>query len=363
MEKIYVFGRGDYFKNKSKQFLERFQIVGFLDNAVCEDLVDDTYDIPVYNPKRISELDNYDIFCVATDFFGMWKQLTELGVDSSRIRFGAEIQPQQSGIEQAAFANGERLRAEAGELVYTCAGKEYRITCLDELKGVLRMKAKENNCDIDLIRKLHDTPISRTFGSERGKAVDRYFIESFLQTHANDVKGTVMEVLNNQYTMMYGKKRVEKSIVCHVLGWGKNAVKVNFETGEGIVDNSVDCLICTQTLQYIFDLPRAIQNIYKVLKPGGVALITVPGIKPLCEYDSNLWGEYWSFTADSVDKLCNTVADKEHYEVRQYGNSKVAVAYLYGLCIEEIEQKDLDYYDEQYPFIVGARIVKSECHS
>lgn len=167
-----------------------------------------------------------------------------------------------------------------------------------------------------------------------------------------------MEVANNNYTLMFGGQRVEKSIISHVMGWGKDAIKVNFETGEGIVENSIDCLICTQTLQYIFDLPQAMKNIYKALKPNGVALITVPGIKPLCEYDSNLWGEYWSFTVKSMDRLCNSIIDKSNYLVKQYGNSKVAVAYLYGVCVEEIDIKDLEYYDEQYPFIITARIKK-----
>ena len=167
-----------------------------------------------------------------------------------------------------------------------------------------------------------------------------------------------MEVANNNYTIKFGKDNVTKSIICHVMGWGKDAIKVNFETGEGVRDEMTDCLICTQTLQYIFDLKTAMENIYRMLKPGGVALITVPGIKPLCEYDNNQWGEHWSFTEKSMDKLCSLVCSKENYEVKQYGNVKSATAYLYGVCLEDIDEEELEVSDSQFPFIISARIRK-----
>lgn len=358
MEEILIFGRGDYFKKKEQELFKRYHVIGFLDNAVCDEIMDNDYCIPIYNPKKVDKIASYDIYCISADIFGMWKQLKELGVEDDRIHFGVEIEPLQPGMEEAAFSNGEKLSSEGDHLSYICHGINYKVTCLDELKEVLREHAKNEFEDISLIKNLSITPVSRIFGSERGKAVDRYYIEKFLNVYSNDIRGTVMEVANNKYTTMFGGVNVEKSIVCHVLGLGNNSIKVNFETGEGIIENSVDCLICTQTLQYIFDLKEAILNIYKVLRSKGVALITVPGIKPLCEYDSNLWGEYWSFTRDSVDRLCNSLGSNVDYEVGLYGNCKAATAYLYGICLEEMNQIDLDFCDSQYPFIITARIVK-----
>lgn len=37
-------------------------------------------------------------------------------------------------------------------------------------------------------------PVSRTFGFDRGKPVDRWYIERFLAAHADDVRGRVLEV-------------------------------------------------------------------------------------------------------------------------------------------------------------------------
>lgn len=360
MEKIFIFGRGEYLKNKYRTFRENYQIEGFLDNAVERDMEDELYHLPVYNPSKVSVLPAYPVYCVASDFFGMWRQLKELGVEDDRIRFGASISPQQSGLEKIAFSKGESLKSKGQKLVYIDEGIEYGLDSMNELKSIIRNKVKQNSADVSTVGKLSNIPVSRIFGSDRGKAVDRYYIEKFLDLYSDDIKGTVMEIANNQYTLKYGGDKVDKSVVSHVMGWGRNAIKVNFETGEGVVENSVDCLICTQTLQYIFDLNKAIHNIYKILKPGGTALITVPGIKPLCEYDDNQWGEYWSFTSRSIDRLCSQVCDRDSYRVAQYGNVKAAAAYLYGVCVEDICTQDLEYHDQQFPFLIAARIRKKD---
>src|ERR1044071_8394248 len=55
------------------------------------------------------------------------------------------------------------------------------------------------------------TPVSQIFGAERGRCVDRYYIENFLDRHAADIHGRVLEVANNSYTTRFGGDRVLKS--------------------------------------------------------------------------------------------------------------------------------------------------------
>src|SRR4029079_6281561 len=64
-----------------------------------------------------------------------------------------------------------------------------------------------------------------------------------------------------------------------------------------------DCFICTQTLQYVFDLPAAVATVHRMLKPGGAWLLTVPGISQISPYDCDRWGEHWRFTRQSVERL------------------------------------------------------------
>ncbi len=38
------------------------------------------------------------------------------------------------------------------------------------------------------------TPISDVWGLDRGRPLDRYYIESFLERHRGDIRGRVLEV-------------------------------------------------------------------------------------------------------------------------------------------------------------------------
>ena len=52
------------------------------------------------------------------------------------------------------------------------------------------------------------TPISSKFGMDRGLPIDRYYIEAFLEAHAGDIRGRVLELGDDDYTRRYGRERV-----------------------------------------------------------------------------------------------------------------------------------------------------------
>ena len=202
------------------------------------------------------------------------------------------------------------------------------------------------------IKSLPINPVSRRYGREHGTPIDRYYIEKFLDEHKRCIRGTVAEFADDAYTKRFGQK-VMKSIILHVNGWGENVIKADLVTGEGISESMVDCLICTQTIQFIFELESAIKNIYRLLKKDGVALITAHGIAQISLYDYRNWGEYWRFTKMAFQKLIDANCEGAEYEVSSYGNVKSCVSALYGMCIEDMDENDLTYDDEQYPFILG----------
>ena len=216
---------------------------------------------------------------------------------------------------------------------------------------------------IDAIRicECGNRPINNRFGRDLGTPIDRIYIENFLEKNRTDIFGSVMEIESDDYIKRFGGENVENGIILHVKGWGKgNVIKGDFETGEGLEKNMVDCLICTQTLQYIYKLKEAVKNIHKILKPDGVALITVPGVKSLSIYHDSMWGEYWSFTKKSIFKMFGEVFGEENVVVDSYGNVKTATAYLYGLSAEMLNIQDFEYNDYNVPFIVTARVKKCQ---
>lgn len=190
------------------------------------------------------------------------------------------------------------------------------------------------------------------------KAIDRFYIEKFLEKNRSDIKGDVLEIADNEYTLKYGGNQVSTSYILHVNGWGKNAIKGNLETGEGLVGSRFDSLIITQTLMFIYDLKSTVANIYKIMKENGVALITVAGISQISRYDADNWGSYWGFHEDSLGKLFTPLFGKENVEICTYGNAKTAIAMLYGLCYEELKEEDFLTQDRDYPLILTVRLRK-----
>ena len=208
------------------------------------------------------------------------------------------------------------------------------------------------------------TPISRVFGLNRGQSIDRYYIERFLNTHALEIHGHVLEIADNKYTCKFGGSHVTKSDVLHVLENNPQATIVaDLTHADNISTNTFDCIICTQTLQFIYDVRSAICTLNRILKPGGILLVTVPGISQISQYDMDRWGEYWRFTTLSAKYLFEEIFGKSNVSVQAYGNVLVASSFLYGLAAEELTLKELNYNDQDYEMLISIRAVKSARHS
>jgi len=208
------------------------------------------------------------------------------------------------------------------------------------------------------------TPVSQIFGAERGRCVDRYYIENFLARHAADIRGRVLEVANNSYTTQYGGDRVVKSDVLYVEeGNPRATIVADLTAADAISGEFFDCIILTQTLQFIYELRPALATLHRVLKPGGVLLITAPGISQISRYDMDRWGDYWRFTSLSMKRLLGEVFSAPNIEVESHGNVLAAGAFLQGLASEELRREELDYRDANYELLIAARAVKGAANS
>ena len=70
-----------------------------------------------------------------------------------------------------------------------------------------------------------------------------------------------------------------------------------------IPDDSFDCAIVTQTLQFVYDVRAAFATLHRILAPGGVLLATVPGLTKISPPEDEEWGEWWHYTSRSAKRL------------------------------------------------------------
>ena len=204
------------------------------------------------------------------------------------------------------------------------------------------------------------TPVSRIFGLDRGQCIDRYYIEEFLDHHADDIRGHVLEIGDDTYTRKFGGERLTKSSVLHVWNDNPKATIVADLTGEEghIPSNTFDCIICIQTLQCIYDVRAAVQTLYRILKPGGVVLATFSGISQISRYDMDRWGEYWRFTTLSARRLFEEGFAAPNVSVDSYGNVLTAIAFLHGIAAQELRREELEYRDHDYEVLIAVRAQK-----
>jgi SAM-dependent methyltransferase len=67
-----------------------------------------------------------------------------------------------------------------------------------------------------------------------------------------------------------------------------------------IGDSSVDAVFCTGTLEHVRDPWRAVHELHRILKPGGLVHIDVPFMQA---YHADPT-DYWRFTLDGLRLLC-----------------------------------------------------------
>jgi len=196
--------------------------------------------------------------------------------------------------------------------------------------------------------------LSTDWGFDRGLPVDRYYIERFLGGHSMDIRGRVLEIAENTYSRRFGGSKVERQ---EILSLEPNdAATIIGDLAEpGVLPSSAfDCIVLTQTLHLIFDLQAAMEQLHRALRPGGVLLLTVPGITPVDRGDwKDSW--HWSLTDISVVRLLSGPFDLEKVELSVYGNLYAATAFLHGAAVEELSGRKLDPFDPAYPVTVAAR--------
>jgi SAM-dependent methyltransferase len=255
-------------------------------------------------------------------------------------------------------------RARTGSAVTKEIGRTLRVARLAPkatgraLLGRVKRKLLPKRRRIDLGGLRRTTPVSQVFGYDRGKPVDRHYIEAFLEANRADVGGRVLEIGDGAYTRRFGGDRVERSDVLNRFeGHPETTFVGDLCDGADLPSDAFDCIVLTQTLHLLFDMPRAVETLWRVLKPGGVLLVTVPWVSSI---DRGEWGGdwYWSISPKALKRLLSGPFPPGSTDVQCYGNVLSATAFLYGLAEHELSRAELDVRDPYCPVLVAARAVK-----
>lgn len=193
-------------------------------------------------------------------------------------------------------------------------------------------------------------PLSRRFGQDRGRPVDRVYIERFLDAHAADVRGRHgVEIYEPTYLERLGAGRID------VLDAGPHAPRATIHGDfRALPASTFDAFVCTQTIQALTDPVAGLREARAALRPGGVLLATVPGISQIEPGSS--FPDHARYTSHGLRALAAQVF--EQVEVCAHGNVRAAAAFLYGIAADELDPAVFERDDPAYEMVVTLRAVR-----
>jgi len=112
-----------------------------------------------------------------------------------------------------------------------------------------------------------------------------------------------------------------------------NAQSLPFE------DGSFDCVICTQLLEHADD-PRAVTaEIFRVLRPDGIAFVSTHGVAPYHASPAAAVDDYWRWTHAGLERLLLTTGSWREVLILPNGATASALSYLVGRELEIVAGK------------------------
>jgi SAM-dependent methyltransferase len=194
-------------------------------------------------------------------------------------------------------------------------------------------------------------PLSRRFGQDRGRPVDRVYIERFLQQHAGDIRGRGVEIYEPTYLERFGA-----CTQVDVLDADAASTRATIRGDlSALPADAFDVFVCTQTLQAIADPLTALRQAHRALRPGGVLLATVPGISQIAPGDP--FPDHVRFTAHGLRTLAEQVFPGA--QVTAHGNVRTAAAFLYGLAEDELDTEAFATDDPAYELLITLRAARA----
>ena len=191
------------------------------------------------------------------------------------------------------------------------------------------------------------TPISPTYGFERGTPIDRYYVHRFFTARRHLVTGRALEIQTTDHIRRYGSA-IDAADSLDINPAFHPTYCCDLADASIVPSGIYDCFVLPNTLCFLRDLEGALREALRIVRGGGAILATVPVFVPLTPDVKDYWhlsADGWRIIFDRVWAGCETV-------VEAHGNCLAAAAAMYGLAAEELNDEELDVVDPRYPVLV-----------
>lgn len=188
----------------------------------------------------------------------------------------------------------------------------------------------------------------------KGYTPGRYYIELFIKDHAATCSGRFLEFGDPYYRAFFNPASIEAYDIIDVDPGPDVSIVADIQRCEVIPENSYDVIICTQVLEHVANPFLAVAELYRILKPGGRLLVTVPAAYPYHAIPR----DYWRFTPDSLQLLFGDLF--EEVSIKGYGNRLTVVAAYWFWMKDHLPRRALLENDPNSPALLALSARKGE---
>jgi SAM-dependent methyltransferase len=193
-------------------------------------------------------------------------------------------------------------------------------------------------------------PVRAFMGGGKRKTISRAFVEKFIEMNNILICGDILEIGRNVYKDVVPPEYIVSYSCLDISPFPDVDIVADIQNMKHVESNRFDTIICTQVLEHVPNPFDAIDELYRILRPGGQLLITVPFLNNYhMEPD-----DYWRFTEYALKHLLKNFS---HCTVASYGTTYHHIAATLGFAASEVdlELNTLERTDApRFPVIVSA---------
>ena len=157
-----------------------------------------------------------------------------------------------------------------------------------------------------------------------------------LKENIGDFDGTMLDVgcgKKPYRVYILSNSKIEKYIgidIKEAIDYGGEKPEIYWEDGKiPLEDNSIDSAIATEVLEHVPNVTDVLTEVFRVLKPGGVFIFTVPFIWPLHETPH----DHYRYTPYALNRLME-LAGFKGVKIKAMGGWNAALGQMMALWIK-----------------------------
>lgn len=179
-----------------------------------------------------------------------------------------------------------------------------------------------------------------------GATPGRAYIDTFLGRYAAACSGTFLEFGDPRYRDRFRPAAIERYDIFDIAAGPGVTVVGDLQHCPQVPDDTYDVIVCTQVLEHVPNPFLAAAELCRILKPGGLLLLTVPAAYPYHSAPN----DYWRYSRDSLRLLFGERL--REIQIETFGNRLTIVGAYWNWYEPHFPRAAMEQHDAHQPYLV-----------